>query len=76
MPEGTPLRRGERLTQPDLADVIEAIGRDGESAFYEGDIAARIVASVRAAGGEMTLADLKSYRAIERAPVRGALSRP
>ena len=51
---------------------IEAIGRDGESAFYEGDIAAKIVASVRAAGGHMTLDDLKSYRAVEREPVRGS----
>ena len=70
-PDGAPLRRGERLTQPDLADTIEAIGRDGESAFYEGEAAAKIVASVGAAGGRMTLDDLKSYRAIEREPVRG-----
>lgn len=70
-PDGAPLRRGERLTQPDLADTIEAIGRDGESAFYEGETAAKIVAGVRAAGGRMTLDDLKSYRAIEREPVRG-----
>ncbi len=70
-PDGAPLARGERLTQPDLADTIEAIGRDGESAFYQGETAAKIVASVRAAGGHMTLGDLKSYSAIEREPVRG-----
>jgi gamma-glutamyltranspeptidase/glutathione hydrolase len=70
--DGAPLARGERLTQPDLADSIEAVGRDGESAFYEGAAAAKIVASVRAAGGHMTSDDLKSYRAIEREPVRGA----
>jgi gamma-glutamyltranspeptidase/glutathione hydrolase len=70
-PDGAPLARGERLTQPDLADTIEAIGRDGESAFYQGETAAKIVASVRAAGGHMTLDDLKSYSAIEREPVRG-----
>jgi gamma-glutamyltranspeptidase/glutathione hydrolase len=70
-PDGAPLRRGERLRQPDLANVIEAIGRDGASAFYEGDVAAKIVASVRAAGGDMTLADLQSYRPVEREPVCG-----
>jgi gamma-glutamyltranspeptidase / glutathione hydrolase len=70
-PDGAPLRLGERLTQPDLANVIEAVGRDGASAFYQGDVAARIVASVRAAGGDMTLADLQSYRPVEREPVRG-----
>ncbi|VTZ24652.1 gamma-glutamyltranspeptidase [Methylocella tundrae] len=70
-PDGLPLRRGETLAQPDLANVIEAIGADGESAFYTGEVAAKIIASVRAAGGRMTLDDLKSYRAIEREPVRG-----
>ena len=70
-PDGTPLRRGERLIQPDLASVIELVGRDGDRAFYEGPVAEKIVASVRAAGSRMTLDDLKSYRAIERTPLRG-----
>ncbi|MGH6799990.1 MAG: gamma-glutamyltransferase [Methylocella sp.] len=71
-PDGTPLSRGERLVQSDLAAVFESIGRDGERAFYEGPVAEKIVASVRAAGGRMTLDDLKSYRAVERAPLRGS----
>ncbi len=71
-PGGAPFQRGERLAQPDLADTIEAVGREGAGAFYEGEVAAKIVAAVRAAGGALTLDDLKSYRAIEREPVRGA----
>jgi gamma-glutamyltranspeptidase/glutathione hydrolase len=70
-PDGTALQRGDRLVQSDLASVIEAVGRDGERAFYEGPVAEKIVASVRAAGGSMTLDDLKSYRAVERAPLHG-----
>src|ERR1700731_1426582 len=70
-PDGTSLRRGDRLVQSDLASVIEAIGRDGARAFYEGPVAEKIVASIRAAGGRMTLEDLKSYRAIEREPLHG-----
>ncbi|MDQ6868555.1 MAG: gamma-glutamyltransferase [Pseudomonadota bacterium] len=69
--DGTPPRRGDKLVQSDLASVIEAISRDGERAFYEGPIAAKIVASVRAAGGRMTQDDLKSYRAVERTPLHG-----
>ena len=69
--DGTPLTRGDRLVQTDLADALEAIGRDGERAFYEGEVAAKIVASVRAAGGRMTQEDMKSYRAIERTPLHG-----
>jgi gamma-glutamyltranspeptidase / glutathione hydrolase len=70
-PDGTSLRRGDRLVQSDLASVIEAIGRDGARAFYEGPVAEKIVASIRAAGGRMTVEDLKSYRAIEREPLHG-----
>jgi gamma-glutamyltranspeptidase / glutathione hydrolase len=70
-PDATPLGRGDRLVQSDLASVIEAIGRDGERAFYDGPVAAKIVASVRAAGGRMTQDDLKSYRAVARAPLHG-----
>jgi gamma-glutamyltranspeptidase/glutathione hydrolase len=71
LPDGRPLGRGDWLVQSDLASVIEAIGRDGERAFYDGPVAAEIVASVRAAGGRMTQDDLKSYRAVERAPLHG-----
>ncbi|HUI22147.1 MAG TPA: gamma-glutamyltransferase [Methylocella sp.] len=70
--DGTALSRGDRLVQSDLASVLEAIGKSGERAFYEGSVAEKIVASVRAAGGRMTLDDLKSYRAIERAPLIGS----
>jgi gamma-glutamyltranspeptidase/glutathione hydrolase len=70
--DGSALSRGDRLVQSDLAAVLEAIGRDGERAFYEGPVAEKIAASVRAAGGRMTLDDLKSYHAIERAPLHGS----
>lgn len=67
----TSLARGDRLVQSDLAGVLEAIARNGDRAFYEGPVAEKIVASVRAAGGRMTQDDLKSYRAIERVPLHG-----
>jgi gamma-glutamyltranspeptidase/glutathione hydrolase len=70
--DGAPLKRGDSLVQTDLAALLEAIGRDGDRAFYEGPVAEKIAASIRAAGGRMTLGDLKSYRAIERPPVRGS----
>lgn len=71
MPSGAPLREGERLAQSDLAATLEAIGRDGARAFYEGPVAEKIVAAVREAGGRMTLDDMKAYRDVERAPLRG-----
>jgi gamma-glutamyltranspeptidase/glutathione hydrolase len=70
-PDGTPLGRGDRLVQSALAALLDAIGRDGARAFYEGPVAEKIVASVRAAGGRMTQDDLNSYRPVERTPLHG-----
>ena len=70
-PDASPLDRGETLVQGDLATTLETIGREGPRGFYEGPVAEKIVAAVRQAGGGMTADDLKTYRAIERAPVVG-----
>jgi len=70
--DGTALGRGDRLVQSDLANSLETIATNGPRAFYEGPLAEKLVAGVRANGGIMTLDDLKGYRAIERAPVRGS----
>ena len=69
--DGTPLGHGDVLTQTDLADTLATIGREGAKGFYEGAVAGKIAAAVRAAGGAMTTDDLAGYRALEREPVRG-----
>jgi gamma-glutamyltranspeptidase/glutathione hydrolase len=66
-----PLRAGDRLIQYDLADTLRTIAHDGPNGFYQGAVAGRIVAAVRAAGGIMTTDDMKNYSAVVRAPVRG-----
>ena len=70
-PDGSPLARGERLVQHDLARTLETYGREGPNGFYGGQVADKLVAALRSAGGTMTLDDLKRYRAEERAPVSG-----
>ncbi|CUA89064.1 gamma-glutamyltranspeptidase [Chelatococcus sambhunathii] len=69
--DGRPFQRGERLVQRDLADTLAAIANGGPDAFYRGPVAEKIAASVKAAGGVMTVEDLARYRVIERKPVRG-----
>ena len=69
--DGSALARGDMLVQSDLANTLEAIGRDGPQAFYEGAIAEKIAAAVRGAGGRMQAEDLKAYQPFERAPVVG-----
>src|SRR5438270_2225266 len=65
-PDGVALGRGDRLVQSDLAASLEAIANQGPRAFYEGALAEKIVAGVRANGGIMTRDDLKNYGAIVR----------
>ncbi|MBV8512243.1 MAG: gamma-glutamyltransferase [Xanthobacteraceae bacterium] len=71
-PDGTPLGLGDTLVQPDLARSLTAIAEGGPQAFYQGPIAEKIAASVRSAGGRMTVADLNAYEAVEREAVRGS----
>jgi len=69
--DGSVLAPGDLLVQADLAASLDLIARDGPGAFYDGPIAEKIVASVGAAGGVMTRDDLRNYRPVVRAPVRG-----
>ncbi len=50
------------LRQPDLAGVLEAIGRKGASAFYSGDIAEALTSDIRANGGILSMRDLAEYK--------------
>jgi gamma-glutamyltranspeptidase / glutathione hydrolase len=70
--DGSVLRGGDLLVQSDLAATLAAIAERGPRAFYQGEIAEKIAAAVREAGGRMTAEDLSGYRAIERRPVRGS----
>lgn len=69
--DGTPLRDGDVLVQPDLATTLYRIAQRGPKGFYEGETAERIVNAVRNEGGIMGTDDLRDYKAIEREVVRG-----
>ena len=69
-PEGCP-QAGEKLVQPELAETLRRIARDGAQDFYEGKTARLLAEAMKANGGLITLDDLKSYRAVERQPLEG-----
>jgi len=64
-------RAGDRFIQPDLARTLQLIRDQGAAAFYEGEIAERIVAEMELGGGLITRADLAGYQAKVRTPLRG-----
>lgn len=60
--DGELIGEGELLKQPELADTLEALGKEGEQLFYEGEIAKRIVALCKQRGGYIDQQALKNYR--------------
>jgi gamma-glutamyltranspeptidase/glutathione hydrolase len=70
--DGTQLREGDTLVQPDLATTLSAIAEQGPRGFYQGPVAEKLVKAIGDAGGIMTLDDLKSYQPVIRAPMRGS----
>jgi gamma-glutamyltranspeptidase/glutathione hydrolase len=65
-----PLRQGELVKQPELAETIRRLQRKGWREFYEGETARRIAADMAAHGGLLTEADFRAYRALLAEPIR------
>jgi len=63
---------GYLIKQPDLANTLEQLAKQGFDGFYKGPIAQTLVSGVRNAGGIWTMKDLADYQIVEREPVRFA----
>src|SRR5688500_16919458 len=62
-------RVGDRLSQPDMAETLRRIARDGKDGFYRGRSAQLIEEEMRRGGGIMTRDDLARYEALWRDPI-------
>jgi len=67
--QGKAWTQGEKLVQSDLGRTLQLIADKGTAAFYQGPIAAQIVAASRLHGGIMTTADFAQYKARELKPL-------
>ncbi len=70
--DGQPWPVGHLLKNPELASVLKHIATDGAKALMTGEIAQAIVDKVRqhpTNPGQLALADLAAYRAIQRQPL-------
>ncbi len=68
---GAPHEMGETIRQPELAETLKAIAREGAAGFYEGAVGRSIAARIRNDGGTVTLDDLNSYKPVWRRPLIG-----
>jgi gamma-glutamyltranspeptidase/glutathione hydrolase len=57
LPGGRAPKPGDRFVQPGLAETLRAVAKNGVKAFYEGPIAADMVATLREKGGLHTEED-------------------
>ena len=70
-PGGKPLQIGDTVRNPALAKTLRAVATGGPDAFYTGENAAALVATVNGpiSPGGMTVADVAAYQAKERKAV-------
>ncbi|MFY0310516.1 gamma-glutamyltransferase [Leisingera sp. D0M16] len=72
LPQGEPVQEGAVLLNPDYAETLRALAKDGAGAFYSGSIAAEIVHAVSTAEGNpgvLSATDLALYQVKERPAV-------
>ena len=62
-------QEGDLLTWPSLGRTLRRLAAGGAAEFYHGQTARRLVEDVRAAGGRLTMRDLRNYRVQWREPV-------
>ncbi|CAN5406230.1 gamma-glutamyltransferase [soil metagenome] len=63
LPDGRVPAAGSKIRLPLLAGTLQRVATEGRSLFYEGEIAAKIVATSQRLGGAFTLDDLANHHA-------------
>ena len=61
--DGRGPEKGEIFKNPDLANTLERIGKEGRAVFYEGEFAQKMDAFFREIGGRLRLEDFKNHQA-------------
>lgn len=66
VPGGVPVRTGELLRNPDLANALEQLATAGPQDLYTGELGQQVADHVQAEGGLIDVDDLAAYRAVQR----------
>ena len=61
--DGSPYEVGDLFRAPGQAEVLRRIAKEGRAGFYEGEVAADMLAKLKAIGGTHTEADFDACRA-------------
>ncbi len=69
---GQHYKAGEIFKQPELAETLSRLQKQGPREFYEGRTAELIVEEMKKHGGIITLEDLKNYKVAIREPLKSS----
>src|ERR1700753_1870228 len=69
LPNGEPLKPGERVVQSEYAETLKYIAQHGSAALYSGPLGNILVDYMKAHGGFIAREDLVSYKTVERAAI-------
>src|SRR5437879_13865954 len=70
LPNGVPLKAGERVVQSEYAETLTYISQRGEAALYQGPLGDILVDYMKKNGGFIARRDLTNYKTVERQPIR------
>ena len=71
LPDGTPLKAGEKLVQADYGEALSLIAKDGEGALHGGPLGDLLVECMERSGAFIGKKDLTHYKVVERQPIVG-----
>ncbi len=69
--DGSYYEPGDLFVQPELAQTLKRIAKNGIKEFYEGKTAELLVAEMKKHGGLISMEDMKNYQPVVRKPVHG-----
>lgn len=68
--DGAPKRLGAHIRNPELADSLRLVAREGAETLYTGDLSRRLIADMQRHDGLLSADDLAKYRPEQREPLR------
>ena len=66
------LEAGAVFAQPELAETLRRIAKNGRAGFYQGETAVYIVDEMKRGGGLISMDDLSEYRPVWREPLKAS----